>query len=135
MKRKKVSKLKIDLFKAVKKASRERMRCIMYPDFGVCGGAVQASHIKAEGAWPNLKYDPHNIFPMCYRHHIHKWHKDITECSEWFKKNYPADWQYLEEQKKSQHIDFNNPVILERLWFAIKKGYEAYEKAYAKACA
>lgn len=132
LKRKAFSKLKKDFFKQVKKICRERDECIMKDEgFGMCSsGWIQASHIKAEGAWPNLRYDPNNIFPMCYTHHLKIWHKDITECSEWFKRTYPVEWIYLNIAKDHQHIDFNDPRIIELLFAAANVGYDAYNRAY-----
>lgn len=125
-KRKAFSKLKKDLFKQVKKICRDRMPCIMMNQgFGNCGGVVCASHIKSVGAWPNLSHDPNNIFPMCYRHHIQVWHKDVTETGLWFKSTFPDEWRRLEESKHKS-VDLNNPIVVEQLSRAAEAGYNAY---------
>jgi len=102
--------------------------------FGNCGGNMQASHIKSEGAWPNLRLDPHNIFPHCYRHHIFVWHKDTTESVAWFIKTFPKEYAYL-EKAKNEHIDFNNIIILEKLWDAVQLGYLPYRVVYNEIAA
>ncbi len=129
-KRKAFSKLKKDLFKQVKKICRDRMPCIMAnQEFGNCGGVVCASHIKSVGAWPNLSHDPNNIFPMCYRHHIQVWHKDVTETGLWFKTRFPVQWKYLESAKHLR-IDLNNPIIVANLTTAANAGFHYYADLY-----
>jgi hypothetical protein len=132
--RKEISRLKEKLFKLVKKICREKYGgCIMaHHGFGECSRGLQASHIKSEGAWKNLRFDPSNIQPMCFKHHFYSWHKDITETSEWFKKNFRPIWDYLEREKKTQHIDFNNLLILQRLSMAAKEGYSEYCEEYIR---
>lgn len=127
---KSLAKRKGELLTLVKKICRERMDCIMGTgQFGKCGGNIQGSHIKSEGAWKNLFIDPRNIYPMCYTHHFFHWHKDVTETSQWFILTYPKEWKYL-ERAKSRYIDFNNPITLELLTEAAKKGYEVYKGVY-----
>lgn len=128
-----IGKLKKKLHKQAKQICRTRASCIMQGADGAgrCGGYIQASHIKSEGAWKNLFIDPRNIFPMCYRHHITLWHKDPTEWVTWFKKTHPEDYAYL-EVAKLKHIDFNNAVILERLYEASLCGYDIYRYEYEK---
>lgn len=132
MKKSPVHKLKDKLFEQVKKICRERTGCIAAGQGGKrCGGVIQASHIKSEGAWKNLFLDPRNIYGKCYTHHIFWWHKDTTEAAKWFELTYPEDYAYLEKQK-FVHYDFNNPFVLERLFSAAKKGYPEYLKEYKK---
>ena len=67
--------------------------------FAACGGGLQCSHIKTTKAYPNLRYDPFNAIALCYRHHIHYWHKETGEAYKWFEKHYPARVLYLEANK------------------------------------
>jgi len=67
--------------------------------FRDCGGYNQCSHVHSVGAYPNLRFDPLNALCLCYRHHIHWWHKETGEAWEWFKKTYPKRHKYLEKQK------------------------------------
>lgn len=129
-KRKAFTLLKKKFFIRVKKICRERTICIMSGEgFGKCGGVVCASHIKSEGAWKNLYVNPHNIFPMCYHHHIQVWHKDVTATGRWFAERYPDELAYLEKAKYI-HIDFMNPVVVETLYIAAQTGYEHYVAVY-----
>lgn len=48
-----------------------------------CGGYLQASHIKPEGAYRHMGLDLDNMICACYRHHIFWWHKDITGADAW----------------------------------------------------
>lgn len=67
--------------------------------YAECGGHLQCSHIKTTKAYPNLKYDPFNALALCYRHHIHWWHKETKEAIKWFETNYPERDKYLEHNQ------------------------------------
>ena len=68
--------------------------------FAACGGVLQCSHIKTTKAYPNLRYDPVNAIALCYRHHIHYWHKETGEAYKWWEKAYPAREAYIEANKE-----------------------------------
>ncbi len=89
---------------------------------------MQASHVLPEGAYPNLKFDPDNIIPQCYAHHIHWWHKSPMEAGLWFQKEYPKQWKYLLSMKRT-HFDWT-PDKINRLIISTGKGLEAYRQAY-----
>ena len=67
--------------------------------FASCGGGLQCSHIKTVGAYKNLRFDPYNALALCYRHHIHYWHKEKGEAYKWFEKHYPTRVVYLDHNK------------------------------------
>ena len=124
-----ISKLKKKLLENVKFLVRTSGPCIAAGQGRKsCGGNMQASHIKSEGAHKNLFVDPDNIFPMCYVHHLMWWHKDVTEASRWFYKTYTNQAKYLDKNIK-KHIDWT-PQKIEVLLNACKDGLEAYRKAY-----
>ncbi len=64
---------------------------------------MQCSHIHSVGAYPNLRFDPMNAFPMCGRHHRFWWHDEPGESWPWFVKNYPGRYQYL-LKAKNKHV-------------------------------
>lgn len=51
---------------------------------------IQASHIKGEGSYPNLSYNPRNIKALCAECHW-KWHSSPLEGAKWFSTKYP-EW-------------------------------------------
>lgn len=51
---------------------------------------IQGSHIKGEGAYPNLSYNPRNIMAKCADCH-RWWHSVPTESGLWFKETHP-EW-------------------------------------------
>lgn len=56
---------------------------------------MQCSHVHSIGAYPNLRFDPMNVLPLCGRHHLFWWHDRPLESSEWFKHNYKGRDIYL----------------------------------------
>jgi hypothetical protein len=125
------SKAKRLLLEDVKKLVRESGKCAAWDQGGKhCGGVMQASHIKSEGAYKNLFVDPNNILPMCWVHHFFWWHKEPTEAGEWLKKKFPFRYEYLEWAKK-EHVDWTLDLIAS-LRAATKKDLGSYIKVYAK---
>lgn len=56
-----------------------------------CGNPeFQASHIYSVGAYKKLEYDIDNIIALCYRHHIHWWHKDPGDAWHWINQELPV---------------------------------------------
>jgi hypothetical protein len=47
------------------------------------------SHVYPKGKYPRLRFMVINILTMCYGCHIHWWHKNPIEASEWFLKSFP----------------------------------------------
>jgi hypothetical protein len=67
-----------------------------------CGNiypVMQCSHIWSIGSYPNLRFDPMNVLPMCGRHHNYWWHLEPAESIEWFTNTYPGRYDYLIEAK------------------------------------
>lgn len=48
-------------------------------------GWLQVSHIEPKGQYPHLRYDPENARALCWRCHMHWWHKNPREASEWIR--------------------------------------------------
>ena len=40
---------------------------------------LQVSHIEPKGQFPHLEFDVDNAFALCYRCHLHWWHKNPRE--------------------------------------------------------
>jgi 5-methylcytosine-specific restriction endonuclease McrA len=53
---------------------------------------VNVSHIKPKGKYPKLRHDLENIIILCWRCHIHWWHKEPLEAAEWIAKELPPEW-------------------------------------------
>ena len=56
---------------------------------------MQCSHVRTIGAYPNLRFDPMNVLPMCGLHHNFWWHAEPTESGKWFEEIYPGRWAYI----------------------------------------
>lgn len=61
-----------------------------------CGNPeFQASHIYPKGTYRKLEFDSKNILALCYRCHIHWWHKDVKVAVKWFEQTFPDLDKYL----------------------------------------
>lgn len=85
--------------------TRELVRKEFHNRCAKCGKPVeginsQKSHVKSKGAYPHLKFDLQNMVLLCRGHHLYWWHKEPTEAGEWFKKEFPDRFRYLEKAKK-----------------------------------
>lgn len=49
----------------------------------------QMSHIYPKGKYRRLEFEPDNVIPLCYAHHIHFWHKNPIEAREWLDSFFP----------------------------------------------
>ena len=93
--------------------------------FKDCGGYNQCSHVHSVGAYSNLQFDPMNALCLCYRHHIHWWHKETGEAWEWFKKPFP-NWQWCIAVVKFHEDQWNfHSIIIPR-----KHPFIIYGKSY-----
>ena len=129
-----ISKAKRDTLAMVKKYVRESGPCVASGQGRKsCGGYMQASHIKSEGAYKHLFIDPRNIYPMCMAHHLYWWHKEPTEAGNWFKEKYPINWKYL-EWAKQQHIQYTVNELI-GLQSALRQGWGEYCDAFMQLMA
>ena len=62
---------------------------------GRSGIVLHLSHVKGEGAWPRLKFEPLNVKLLCVKCHLYYWHKDVTEATHWFEEKYPSRIEHL----------------------------------------
>jgi 5-methylcytosine-specific restriction endonuclease McrA len=82
--------------------------------------ALQASHIKSKGAYPQMKWNPRNVKALCYRCHFYFWHKEPIDAYKWYKKLNPTNLRYLEKKSLEnnglkKHLDYEyNKRILEK---------------------
>ena len=83
MTRKEIKKLDSD-FRFLVRNGKSCFRC------GASQG-VQASHvIPVSTCGYGLRWELKNCIPLCYRCHIHWWHKNPIEAFEWFKAQFGA---------------------------------------------
>jgi len=62
--------------------------------YGECSGALECCHVKPKGKWPELRYDPVNVFMGCRRHHA--WaHREAIGFKAWFRETYPTRAEVL----------------------------------------
>jgi len=66
---------------------------------------MHCSHIHSIGAYPNLRFDIMNVFPMDARCHTFWWHDEPGEAWPWFVKTFPGRYQYLLEAK-NKHVQW-----------------------------
>ncbi len=104
--------------KPLKRRRKKSLRMKLLPEFkrriklrdgecmkgGDCGGPLHASHVYPTGAWPLLALYPLNCVSLCFRHHLHFWHKSPIEAWEWFRKAYSQVWRDQLEAMKVQHL-------------------------------
>lgn len=75
----------------------------------VDGANAHGSHILPEGAYPLMSAEVKNLLCLCYRCHIHFWHKSPHEAAEWFDTKWPGRIQELRamnEEKKNHVINW-----------------------------
>lgn len=81
---------------------------------------IHGSHIKGEGAYPNLSYNPKNIKALCSSCH-RKWHSSPLDGATWFQEKFP-EWhdeiQALAREPVGKH-DYD--AIYEELTRELKK--------------
>lgn len=79
---------------------RDGYKCLWCGRTKEAGWQIQASHIKGEGAYPNLSYNPRNIKALCAVCH-RRWHSAPLEAAEWFKTKFPAWYKELQALAKA----------------------------------
>jgi hypothetical protein len=93
--------------------ARDKYRCL-WCGLGKPQVQIQGSHIKGEGAYPNLSYNPRNIKALCATCH-RKWHSSPLDGVKWFSTKHPK-WHKeilaLAREPVGKH-DYN--VIFEKL--------------------
>ena len=73
---------------------------------------MQCSHIHSIGAYPNLRFDPMNAFPMCGFCHPRFWHEEPGEAWPWFIKTFPGRYKYL-LKAKNKHVGWTADKLKE----------------------
>lgn len=69
----------------------------------VCSGSdCHASHILNVGGHSNLEFDPRNMKVLCMHCHLYWWHKDPLESGQWYRDNFPDNWDYLQREDKKR---------------------------------
>jgi hypothetical protein len=73
---------------------------------------MQCSHNHSVGAYPNLRFDPMNVLPLCGHCHPFWWHLEPAKSWDWFKNKYPGRYAYL-EVAKNKYIKWTQDKLLE----------------------
>lgn len=78
------------------------------PQYGKCGGKLEASHLFAEQIAPSLRFDPENIITKCSFHHKFWWHKNPIEGTEWIKNHLGKEkYEILRIKARDKYIQWN----------------------------
>lgn len=59
---------------------------------------LDCAHIIPRGN-QTLRFDPMNALSLCYPCHLHWWHSNPLEATDWFSAKYPNRYTYLMEHK------------------------------------
>ena len=78
----------------------------------VSGRNSQISHIHPKETYKHLEFDEYNLVLMCFRCHKRVWHLDPIIGCEWFKKDYPREYEYLEKHRYDV-VEFTNEDLKE----------------------
>lgn len=85
-----------------------------------CGNVKsQASHvIPVSTCGYGLRWNKKNAIPLCYRCHIHGWHKSPIDAMEWFRKKFgPMRILYLMKLKReSDQYKYITPEEVRASW-------------------
>ena len=81
-----------------------------------CGNPeFQMSHIYSVGAHKRMEFDPDNIKALCYRCHLHWWHKEPMEARYWIKTVIPKErldrLRLASQQTGPTGFDYNLHVL------------------------
>lgn len=83
-----------------------------------CGRPVlnhrNTHHIWRKSRYPHLRYDLLNLILFCFICHNERWHGDILEDGiGWFKKKYPARYDYLmKRQNEREQVKLEDLELL-----------------------
>lgn len=83
-------------------------KCLMkgQSEWGKCGGNLQGSHILPKGTYRLLELHPHNIITLCYKHHIHGWHKNPWRASLWLDRTLSVDRLHTLDYLRVNSMEF-----------------------------
>ena len=65
----------------------------------VSGKDCHVSHVVPVSATKTLEFDLLNLKILCFRHHIHWWHKNPLESGKWFEGKFPERSEYLKARR------------------------------------
>ena len=71
-----------------------------------CGrkaGRITTSHIYPKGIYPWMRYDIQNATMLCFRCHLHWWHKDIILANKWYEETFSEERkEYLKKRSENK---------------------------------
>ena len=93
-----------------KKLVAKAKKCVKYRDNYTCqkcnkyveGSNCHASHVLNVGTHKAFELDPENMKVLCGYCHLHWWHKDVLNATEWYKETFPDRYKYLMEACKKK---------------------------------
>lgn len=111
----------VELAKKVAK-ERDGYTCVRCGRSKQAGWQIQGSHIKGEGAYPNLSYISKNIKALCADCH-RWWHSAPTDSGIWFKEKFP---EWYEEIKSLTREPVGQPDY-NKIFLELKEEYKKYD--------
>ena len=93
-----------------KKLVAKAKKCVKLRDNFICqkcekqveGNNCHASHVLNVGTHKAFELDPENMKVLCSYCHLHWWHKDVLNATEWYKKKFPDKYNYLMQACKKK---------------------------------
>ena len=79
-----------------------------------CGGPLQCSHILPIGSYPSIALHPKNAIALCYKHHLHWWHKDPISAIVWL--SLSLESRHLDELEDLRRNSLEYKKLTEADW-------------------
>jgi 5-methylcytosine-specific restriction endonuclease McrA len=93
---------------------RDKYQCLWCGKSKEAGWQIHGSHIKGQGAYPNLSYNPKNIKALCASCHM-RWHSSPIDGADWLSSKYPDWYKEIQEMAKEPVGKHDYNVIFEKL--------------------
>lgn len=84
----------------------------------VLGANRHLSHVIPVSGSSLLKYDIYNLKILCYHCHFYWWHKNPLAARDWFAKEFPERYTYLQERQET-YFKWSL-VALQEYWESLK---------------
>lgn len=77
-------------------------KCLKYAE----GSDLHISHVIPKSHGNILRYDDINLKILCLHCHLHWWHKNPLEASDWFREKFPKRWEHVQGKKNQYKKSF-----------------------------